>query len=165
MRKDNLENNKIIIGSGKYKISSVNIKKKEMLGMLEEAVARELKVSIRYMYQHMMFKGVKEFAINEELEEIAITEMQHLEKIGEKVIYLGGNLPTMPYEDFAIQDSFKGKMMADIKEEEDAIKLYKEIIKVADLLGDFATKEMMMKILADEEEHHDFFISVLEESE
>lgn len=50
----------------------------------------------------------------------------------------------------------------DVKAEEGAIKMYKEIMQVAEKEGDVATKEMFDEIEAEEEEHHDFFTSLLE---
>ena len=51
----------------------------------------------------------------------------------------------------------------DKKDEENAIKLYKEIIQVAQEEDDITTARLFRKILMDEEEHHDFFMSALEE--
>ena len=50
----------------------------------------------------------------------------------------------------------------DVKAEEGAIKMYKKIMQVAEKEGDVATKEMFEEIEAEEEEHHDFFTSLLE---
>ena len=50
----------------------------------------------------------------------------------------------------------------DMKDEEGAIKLYKQTIEVAEKEGDITTAQLFKKILADEEEHHDFFQSILE---
>jgi len=53
-------------------------------------------------------------------------------------------------------------MERNVKDEEEAITLYKEIIKVATEEGDVTTARLFRKILEDEEEHHDFFTTVLE---
>ena len=52
----------------------------------------------------------------------------------------------------------------DAKDEENAIKLYKTIIQKAESEGDTTTAHLFRDILEDEEEHHDFFTSALEES-
>ncbi len=51
---------------------------------------------------------------------------------------------------------------ADIKAEEDAIKLYKEIIKLAVLEGDVVTKKLFEGIFEDEEDHHNTFTTLAE---
>ncbi len=50
---------------------------------------------------------------------------------------------------------------ADAKAEEEAIDLYKEIIKQASTEGDSTTRLLFEEILADEEEHHDTFTTLL----
>jgi len=52
----------------------------------------------------------------------------------------------------------------DKKDEEEAIKFYKEIVAEAEKEKDIVTGELFKKILADEEEHHDIFSSLLEKN-
>jgi bacterioferritin len=52
---------------------------------------------------------------------------------------------------------------ADKKAEEEAVQLYKQIIERARKEGDETTNRLFRQILADEEDHHDTFISLLEE--
>lgn len=61
--------------------------------IMNEAISRELKVSIQYMFQHIMIKGKRAKFIGTELRAIAIAEMLHAEKIAERLVYLG-EIPT-----------------------------------------------------------------------
>ncbi len=133
----------------------------ELNDMLNKAIARELQVSIQYMWQHVLWKGVEGFAIKDELKNIAITEMKHAEKIAERLSYLGGEPTTKPDPIF-VGKSLKEMMEQDKKDEENAIELYKKIIKKAREEGDEITARLFQKILEDEEGHHDFFIGILE---
>ncbi|MEO0074598.1 MAG: ferritin-like domain-containing protein [candidate division WOR-3 bacterium] len=135
---------------------------KELMEMLNKAIARELQVAIQYMWQHVQWKGVKAFAVKDELKKIGITEMKHAEAIAERLVYLGG-IPTTKPEPIFVGKSLKEMLMTDTKDEEGAIKLYKEIISLAEKQGDVVTKKMFEGILADEEEHHDTFTGLLEE--
>ncbi|UCD05115.1 MAG: ferritin [candidate division WOR-3 bacterium] len=135
---------------------------KEMLDMLNKAIARELQVTIQYMWQHVMWKGLKGFAVKDELKSTAITEMKHAEEIAERLTYLGGTPTTKP-EPIFVGGSLKEMIEHDKNDEEGAIKMYKEIIRKANDEGDQVTKRMFEKILADEEEHHDTFSGLLEE--
>lgn len=135
---------------------------KELLGLLNDAVARELQVSIQYMWQHVQWSGVKGFAVQEELKKIAITEMKHAEAIAERLVYLGGTPTTKPAEIF-VGKTLKEMIERDVKDEENAIKLYKEIIEKARKENDVTTAVLFEGILKDEEEHHDFFTTLLEE--
>jgi bacterioferritin len=135
---------------------------KEMLDMLNKAIARELQVAVQYMWQHVMWTGVKAFAIKDELKSIAITEMKHAEEIAERLAYLGGTPTTKPEQIF-IGENLKEMIKRDQADEEGAIKLYKEIIEIAKKQGDDVTRRTLEEILADEEGHHDTFTGLLEE--
>lgn len=135
---------------------------KELLDLLNDAIARELQVSIQYMWQHVQWSGVKGFAVQEELKKIAITEMKHAESIAERLVYLGGTPTTKPSEIF-VGKALKEMIERDVKDEENAIKLYKVIIERARKENDVTTAILFEGILKDEEEHHDFFTTLLEE--
>ncbi len=134
----------------------------ELKNLLNAAIARELQVSIQYMWQHVQWRGVKAFAVNEEFKKIAIQEMKHAEMIAERLFYLGG-IPTTKPDPIFVGESLKDMLTQDAKDEENAIKLYKTIIEKAKSEGDTTTAHIFVEILEDEEEHHDFFTSALEE--
>lgn len=130
--------------------------------LLNQAIAREIQVSIQYMWQHVQWRGVKHFAVIEELKAISIQEMKHAEAIAERLFYLGG-IPTTKPSPIFVGNTLKEMIEQDVKDEENAINLYKNIIKVAIDEGDITTKKIFEDILKDEEEHHDTFTSLLEE--
>jgi len=96
------------------------------------------------------------------LEKIAVSEMKHAESIAERLVYLGG-VPTTKPAPIMVGGSLREMIEQDAKNEEDTIKLYKQIESKAREEGDITTARLFRKILADEEEHHDFFTSLLEE--
>jgi len=135
---------------------------KQLLEMLNNGIARELQVSIQYMWQHVQWSGVKGFAVQDELEKIGITEMKHAEAIAERLFYLGG-IPTTKPAEIVVGKTLKQMIQRDIKDEENAIKLYKEIIAQARKEKDETTKFLFLGILKDEEDHHDTFTTMLED--
>ncbi|MEM3536798.1 MAG: ferritin-like domain-containing protein [Candidatus Bathyarchaeia archaeon] len=135
---------------------------KELLKMLNDAIARELQVAIQYMWQHVQWGGVKGFAVQDELKKIAITEMKHAEAIAERLFYLGDTPTTKPTE-IVVGKTLKQMIQRDVKDEENAIKLYKQIIAQARKEKDETTELLFMNILKDEEEHHDTFTTLLED--
>ncbi|MEM0240598.1 MAG: ferritin-like domain-containing protein [Candidatus Nezhaarchaeales archaeon] len=135
---------------------------KELLDLLNEALAREIQVSIQYMWQHVQWRGVKGFAVREELRKIAIEEMRHAEAIAERIFYLGG-IPTTKPKEIVVGKTLREMIEQDARDEENAIKLYKEIIEKARKENDITTATIFEGILKEEEEHHDFFTSLLEE--
>ena len=134
---------------------------KELLDLLNDAIARELQVSIQYMWQHVQWKGAEHFAVKDELKKIAIQEMKHAESIAERLFYLGG-IPTTKPSPIFIGETLKEMSEQDVKDEQNAIELYKKIIQKAREEGDITTAKLFEDILKDEEEHHDTFTSLLE---
>jgi len=135
---------------------------KKLLDILNEAIARELQVAIQYMWQHVQWSGVKGFAVQEELKKIAITEMKHAETIAERLFYLGG-IPTTKPNPIFVKKTLKEMIAQDVKDEKNAIDLYKTIIEMAQKEGDTTTARIFRQILEDEEEHHDTFTTLLED--
>jgi bacterioferritin len=135
---------------------------KKLLEILNKAIARELQVAIQYMWQHVQWSGVKGFAVQDELEKIAITEMKHAEKIAERLFYLGG-IPTTKPDPINVGKSLKQMISQDIKDEANAVTLYKQIIEMAEKEGDTTTAFIFREILEDEEDHHDTFTTMLED--
>ncbi len=134
---------------------------KKLMELLNRGIARELQVSVQYMWQHVLAKGVESAAVEDIFRKIAITEMKHAEEIAERLSYLGGTPTTKPDPIF-VGGSLKEMLQTDVKAEEEAIALYKQTIKVADEEGDSTTRRIFEEILADEEEHHDTFTKLLE---
>lgn len=135
---------------------------RKLLDMLNQAVARELQVSIQYMYQHIQAMGISGATVEDTFKQIAITEMKHAEQIGERLWYLGGTPTTKP-DPINVGASVKEMLQFDVKAEEEAISLYKAIIRLADSEGDDTTRLMFEDILEVEEEHHDTFTKLLKE--
>jgi bacterioferritin len=133
----------------------------KLLDLMNKGIGRELQVSIQYMWQHVQWSGVKGFAVHDEFKKIGITEMKHAEKIAERLFYLGGKPTTKP-EAITVGENLKEMIEADIKAEDTAIKLYREIIKVAEDEGDVTTAHIFRKILEEEEEHQDTFTTLIE---
>jgi bacterioferritin len=134
----------------------------KLKGMLNDAIAREIAVSIQYMWQHVQVIGVKGIAVQDQFKQTAVTEMKHAEKIAERLWYLEGTPTTKP-SPIEVGKSLKEFLELDTKAEEEAIVLYKKIIDQAQKEEDVTTAFMFKEILEDEEEHHDLFTTMLEE--
>jgi len=129
--------------------------------MLNGAIAREIQVSIQYMWQHVQWMGVDHYAVSDKFKEIAVEEMKHAEKIAERLWYLGG-VPTTKPTSIKVGEELWEMVDLDIKAELEAIKMYKDIEKAADAGGDPTTRFIFEGILEQEEDHHDFFTSLKE---
>jgi bacterioferritin len=135
---------------------------KKLLEMLNGAIAREMQVSVQYMWQHVQWIGVKGYATKDAFESIARQEMKHAETIAERLFYLGG-IPTTKPEPINVGKALKEMIAQDVKDEKKAIDMYKEIIELARKESDETTALIFMEILKDEEDHHDTFTTLLEQ--
>jgi bacterioferritin len=132
----------------------------KLTDMMQKAVAREIQVSVQYMWQHVMAKGLESSEIAETFQKVAIAEMKHAEKIAERLFYFDV-VPTTKPSPIVVVSSLTEMLEADAKAEVEAIDLYKEIIKQASSEGDSTTRLLFEEILADEEGHHDTFTTLL----
>lgn len=131
-----------------------------MLELLNKAIAREIGVSVQYMWQHVMALGMKSPEIKDVFEDIAIEEMKHAEKIAERLFYLGG-IPTTKPTPIEVGKSLKEMIENDLQAENEAIGMYKEIIDMASEKGDSTTRLLFEEILTAEEEHKHTFTILL----
>jgi len=138
----------------------------EYISLLNQAVAREIQVSAQYMLQHTKIEKLKRKVIKENyllesttydefgklLEELAIQEMNHLADIMERIYILGGEATTKP-DKIIIGNSMREFAELNVKAEEEALELYRQIIEAAKNIGDRETWVMFTKIYSDEEKH------------
>ena len=136
---------------------------KELKDKLNQAIARELSVSISYMWQHVVVRGVLAESVGGIFKKFAVVEMKHAEAIAERLDYLGGILTTKPAP-IEVGGKMTDMLTIDKKFEEEAIALYKNIVMLADKEGDVVTKRLFESILSDEEEHHNTFSTLLEKN-
>ena len=132
----------------------------ELIALMQEGVARELAVSIQYMWQHVMGKGLASPAVRQIIRAISIVEMKHAEAIAERLDYLG-TVPTTKPVRINVGGDLKQMITDDLEAEREAIALYKQIVSKADAQGDVVTRNLFEDILAAEEDHEAQFSSLL----
>jgi bacterioferritin len=128
----------------------------KLLEMLNKAVARELRVAIEYMWSHVKIAGMISESAGGIFKKIAIQEMIHAEDIVERIDYLGG-IPTTKPDPITVGKKPREMFEISSKAEEEAIQLYRAIIKQAESEDDIVTRHLFEGILADEEEHLNIF--------
>ena len=133
---------------------------RKLTELLNKAIAREIQVSVQYMWQHVMAKGLESAELADVFKGIAVTEMRHAEKIAERIDYFAIKPTTSPAP-IIVGGNIRYMLEVDAQAEVEAIDLYKEIIGQAALEGDSTTRLMFEEILAEEEEHHDTFTTLL----
>jgi bacterioferritin len=132
----------------------------KLLDFLNKAIARELQVSIQYMWQHVQVTGTDGVIVEDIFRKTAIAEMKHAERLAERLDYLNGVATTMP-EPIFVRGSLIEMLKQDEQDEEEAITLYKQAIQAAAEEGDYTTRRLLEEILADEETHINTFGKLL----
>ena len=136
---------------------------KELLDMMNQAIAREIQVAVQYMWQHVQWSGVKHFAVKDELKSIAIEEMKHAEKLIERILFFDGTPIVSKLNDVHIGSEVEAQHRNDLAAEVEAVKAYNESIRVAAEVGDNGTRELLESILEDEEKHVDWLEAQLDQ--
>ena len=88
--------------------------------------------------------------------------MKHAEAIAERLYYLGG-IPTTKPNPILVGTTLKEMIEQDVKDEANAIDLYKKIVEQARKENDETTNRLFRQILQEEEDHHDTFTTLLED--
>jgi bacterioferritin len=132
----------------------------QLLDFLNKAIARELQVSIQYMWQHVQVTGIDGAIIDDIFRKTAIAEMKHAERLAERLDYLNG-VPTTAPEPIFVGGSLLEMLTQNQQDEQAAIEIYKEAIQLAAKEGDYTTRRLLEEILADEETHINTFGKLL----
>ena len=132
----------------------------KLLKLLNKGIARELQVSIQYMWQHILSKGIHGAVVGNMFREIAIEEMKHAELLAERIAFLNG-IPSVESDAIHIGTDVLEMLKDGVQYEEEAVSLYKQTIQVAEKEGDYGTKRMLEEILMNEEKHLDTFGKLL----
>lgn len=134
---------------------------KKLIDMLNKALSMELQASIQYMMNHVMVYGIYSESIADVFKKTGIQEMKHAESIAERIDYVGGEPTTKPAP-ITLGKTAEQSLNLAVKAEEDAIASYKDIIKAAEAEADYTTRELIEDILAQEEDHHNTFTTLLQ---
>lgn len=123
-----------------------------LIQSLNEDLAREYQATIAYVVYSQMLKGAEYMNIAQELEKHAAEELQHALTIAKQVDYLGGT-PTVQPKPVQVSKDNKEMLRADLKNESDTIKNYRQRIRQCEELGEYAMAELIREILVQEQEH------------
>lgn len=132
----------------------------KLVDLLNRGIARELQVSIQYMWQSIQVTGLEGEQVKAIFRKTAIAEMKHAEKLAERLDYLDG-VPTIKPDAINVGGSLIEMLKQDEQNEEEAITLYKQAIQVAQKEGDYTTRRLLEEILAEEENHINTFGKLL----
>lgn len=131
---------------------STNVTREELIKLLNGDLAREYQAIIAYVVYSQVLKGAEYMSIAEELEKHAKEELEHAITIAKQVDYLGGT-PTVQPEPVKSTDDNKEMLRADLNNENQTIKNYRQRVRQCEQMGEYAMAELIREILIDEQDH------------
>jgi bacterioferritin len=132
--------------------SSGPITRKQLVDLLNDDLAREYQAIIAYVNYSQVLKGAEYMAIAKELEKHAAEELKHALIVAKLIDYLGGNPGVVP-KPVKTSEKATDMLRFDLANENETIKNYRERVRQAESLGEFAIAEHLREILKQEQEH------------
>lgn len=129
-----------------------SITREALINLLNEDLAREYQAIIAYVNYSQVLKGAAYMHIAKELEKHAGEELKHALIIAKQIDYLGGS-PTVVAKPVKTSKKPEELLRFDLENENETVKNYRERVKQAESLGEFALAEHLREILKDEQEH------------
>ena len=128
------------------------ITREKLIEFLNEDLAREYQAIIAYTVYSQTIKGAAYTDIARELAVHAGEELAHALLIAKQIDYLKGSPVVVPKE---VKTSEKAEDMLrfDLENERVTILNYRQRIRQAEELGEYAISEVLRKIIAQEQEH------------
>jgi bacterioferritin len=132
-------------------MANSTITRKELIDRLNEDLAREYQAIIAYTVYSQVLKGAQYMSIAKELEVHAGEELQHALKVSKHIDYLGG-MPTATPLPVKLTEDAKAMLRADLENENDTIRNYRERVRQCEELGEYAIAEDIREILRQEDD-------------
>jgi bacterioferritin len=128
------------------------ITRERLVELLNEDLAREYQAIISYIVYSQAIKGAQYMAIATELETHATEELQHALTIAKQIDYLGGDLTVVP-KPVRTSDKAEEMLRFDLENENETVRNYRERVRQAESLGEYALAEDLREIILQEQEH------------
>jgi len=128
------------------------ISRDHLADLLNEDLAREYQAIIAYVIYSQVLKGAEYMNIADQLEIHAKQELEHALIISRQIDYLG-KMPVSTPKPVKTSDDPKEMLRADLKNETETIRNYRERVRQCEELGEYAMAEQIRQILVNEQDH------------
>ena len=132
--------------------TGATITRAEMIELLNGDLAGEYQAIIAYTVYSQVLKGAAYTDIARELEAHAGEELAHAIQIAKQIDYLGGMPCVTPKPVITSSDPIT-MLRADLDNERETVGRYRERIRQAEAMGEFALSETLRGIIVQEQEH------------
>ena len=134
----------------------------KVLEYLNKALRHELTAVNQYWLHYRLLEDWGFTKLAKKEREESIEEMEHADKLIERIIFLEGHPNLQQLDPLRIGQDLKEVVESDLAGEYSARALYKEAREVCHDEGDYVTMKLFEALMADEEGHIDFLETQLE---
>lgn len=128
------------------------VTREQLVQLLNEDLSREYQAIIAYTVYSQVLKGAAYMDIARELEKHAGEELAHAIRIAKQIDYLGG-MPTTTPKPVKTSEDPKAMLKFDLENEQETVRNYRQRIRQAEAIGEFALSEVLREIIVEEQEH------------
>ena len=134
----------------------------KVIGYLNKVLYNELTAINQYFLHAKMLKnwGLKE--LGEHAYKASIDEMKHADALAERILFLEGLPNFQALGKLRIGEGPRETLECDLATEQEALPLLREAVAHADAVGDYVSRQFLVKILDSEEEHVDWLETQLD---
>lgn len=136
--------------------------KEKSIELLNKAVADELSAVHQYMYFHFHCDDQGYDLLAGLFKRTAIDEMNHVEILAERILFLGGDVNMKPATEVEPIQEVKEMLMKARGMEEDSAKDYNIWANECSQNADAMSKQLFEGLVADEERHYDNYDTELD---
>jgi bacterioferritin len=134
----------------------------KVIDYLNKALRHELTAVNQYWLHYRLLDNWGYMALAKQWRKESIEEMQHADKLIERIIFLDG-LPNMQtLESLHIGQNIKEVLERDLMAEMNARTLYEEAATYCHSVKDYVTRDLFEQLMADEEHHIGFLETQLD---
>ena len=126
--------------------------REKLIDALNEDLSREYQAIISYVNYSQVLKGAAYMNIADELAVHATEELSHALQVANHIDYLGG-MPSVTPKPVKTSEKAEEMLQFDLENEKETIRQYRQRIKQADELNEFAITESLRNILVQEQDH------------
>jgi len=127
-----------------------------VIAALNEALKEELTAINQYFLHAEMCENWHYSKLGDFIRKQSIDEMRHAESLIERILFLDGTPNLTELMRLNVGQNVKEQLESDYKLEVSAVGMYNRLISVARDNHDNASRELLEKLLRDEEEHVDW---------